>query len=286
MMESRSTRGEALKAEVLEIEYDLAQLRQKLLQLDLRTDRELRFLRQIMGRPELNSEELAPPKFSGAEQVLALDMQGLLQEAYHNRSDLRVATEALEVATDFLKNHSTVYPDVDIRIAAGYTNETRDFADRFRDDESFQVELGLEITIPLQIQARNRARKKRFEAEMISRELKLEDYYAKVERTVRRSYEDYQLADSECRVQLHRIAQAEEEERVLRLKGERLPELLGRDPEILLYRARARVLEAQADLYRAESSRLTCLLKLLSDLNRLLDANQGVEEISEEDLRP
>jgi len=268
-LQARAAQGEALHQDVLEVEYDLARLRQKAFRVTTRSERQLDFLRRLLERPDLRPEDLASAAVPGASEMEQLGLEALIRQALETRPDLQAAREALEAATTFVQRHAKVLPDLDVELGVAYRERSRDWADETRDDEFAEIEAGVELTIPLAIASRNQARRRRFEARAEARRLKLQDLYQKVERYIRKAHEDYQLALTECEVQKTRIAHAEEEERTVQMRAERLPELLGVSPEIAVYRARARVLEARSDLQRAEHDRIRALLVLAEETHRL-----------------
>jgi len=280
---ARAEKGEALQQDVLEVEYDLTLLRQKALRTNARATRQLNFLRRLLDRPDLHGEQLAPAVVPGASELERLHLDTLIAQALQRRPDLQAARDALEAATTFVLQHAKVLPELDVELGIAYRERTRDWTDEYRKDAFADIEYGAELTIPLSIAQRNRARRRRFDAEAEKRRLELQDLHHKVDRSIRRAYEDYQLALSECEVQQARLAQAEEEERVIQMRSERLPELLTTSPQVAVYRARARVLEVLSDGQRAERDRTRALLNLAAETHRLLNGPATPHESSTAD---
>ncbi len=286
-LQARAAQGEALLADVLETEHDLAQLRQKALRVENQAERRLGYLARLMERPVLTAADLAPPVAPGASQLSAASLDELISEALAVRPDLRAATVALAAASAFAAQHARVLPELDVELGLGYEIRDRIWADERREEGLWDINLSFELAIPVAIRQRNAARKTRFRAEAEARRAKLEARREQIERTVRRAYESFHLAEAEVAVQDARLAHARESFRVTELTAQRLPELLGQSPMIAVYRARARVLEAESDRQRAEHDRLSALLSLAAVTNRLLsDTFEGLTPSSLERQAP
>lgn len=272
ILRARHQQGETLRLDLLEAEYNLAQLQQRARRNDNRLGRQIRFLRRLLGRDDLVPHDLAPADVPGASEIARWSVDELIDYALARRRDLQAARAALQAATTFVEQHARVLPDVDFRIGVGYHEGDRDWSDERRDDELFELQYGVEISVPLSIQPRNRARRQRFSAVAEARALKLAERHQRVAHSIRKAHEAYLMAVAERDVVDRRIAHAEEELRVIQLVAERLPEQLTQSPEIAVYRVQAKLLEARTDRQRAEFEALNALLVLAAETHLLFDA--------------
>ncbi len=275
ILKARLEHYEALQLDVLTTEVSLSTLRKRLANLNLKNLRKLDMLKSIWGDPDLQAESLAPPVISDATVLEETEPERLVQEAWSRRPDLGAQRTALSTLQ---KGASSVdkMPELEVEIGGRFRDHDRDFADTLREDSTFDVLMEFSLRIPLSLRKENEFRRKRHQLNIKSRMYEVEAQKKSIEVKVRQAHEDYKVACSEMRIQVITTKQFEEAERVTRLTAETMPETMKGNPDFEVRKATNAVLEARADLIRAEKFRMEMLLTLMAELGRLAPTPPGL----------
>lgn len=268
VLKARLEQYEALKLDVLTTEVSLTTLRKRLVDEDMKNQRKLDMLREIWGDPNLQAEDLSQPEIADATVLENASPEILIQEAWSHRPDLGAQRTALSTLR---KGSSSVEkpPEFEMGVAGRFHDHDRDFADTHRADSTFDVQMEFSLKVPLSLRKENELRRKQHELNVKSRGYDLEFRKREIANKVRQAQEDYKAASSEMRIQEVTTRQLQEAERVTRLTAETMPETMKGNPDFEVRKAINTVLEAKADLIRAEKFRMEMLLTLMGEMGRL-----------------
>ncbi len=268
VLKARLEQYEALQLDVLTTEVSLSTLKKRLADEDLKDRRKLDLLKSVWSDPNLQAESLAPPMISDATALEDADPETVVREAWSRRPDLAAVRTALSTLQ---KGASSVekMPELELGVAGRFRDHDRDFADSLREDSTFDVLMEFSLKVPLSLRKENEFRRKRHQLNIKSRMYEVEALKKEIEVKVRQAHEDYRVACSEMRIQQLTTQQFLEAERVTRLTAETMPETMKGNPDFEVRKAANAVLEARADLLRADKLRLEMLLTLLAEMGRL-----------------
>ena len=268
VLKARLDQYEALQLDVLTTEVSLSTLKKRLADEDLKNRRKLDLLKSVWNDLNLQAESLAPPMISDATALEDADPETVVREAWSRRPDLGAVRTALSTLQ---KGASSVekMPELELGVAGRFRDHDRDFADSLREDSTFDVLMEFSLKVPLSLRKENEFRRKRHQLNIKSRMYEVEALKKEIEVKVRQAHEDYRVACSEMRIQQLTTQQFVEAERVTRLTAETMPETLKGNPDFEVRKAANAVLEARADLLRADKWRMEMLLTLLAEMGRL-----------------
>ncbi len=268
ILKARLEQYEALKLDVLSTEVSLTTLRKRLVDEDLKNVRKLDMLRDIWKDPDLQPEALDTPSIADASALEMSEPETLIQEAWTRRPDLGANRAALSTLQQGASSVGKL-PEFEMGVAGRFRDHDRDFEDSSRQDSSFDALMEFSLKVPLSLRKENALRQKRHQLNVKSRMYEIESRKKAIAIKVRQALEDYRAACSEMRIQKLTTQQFVEAERVTRLTAETMPETMKGNPDFEVRKATNAVLEARADLLRAEKLRMEMLLILLTELGRL-----------------
>jgi outer membrane protein TolC len=268
-VKAQEAQGEALEIDRIDIELSVAELDKDLASIRTKLERQLGVLRQYWGVSDLTEEELAAPEITAASGIHTASLEEVLEQAEMHRPDLRAAGLALATHRGG-RRFAAGRPELELKVAGRLGEMDRDWTDEGREDSTYEAEAELHLTYPLSQRRRNAVKLKGHTLLENTMNLQMMALREEIRRKVSEAYEIYRQFCADLKIKAMEIEKAEEQERLIRLKSQSMPEMLGNDPLSKVRTARVDVLAAKVNYLKIERDRMQARMDLLAEIGKLV----------------
>ena len=268
VLKAQEAQREALEIDRIDMELALAEIDKSLVSIRTKLERQLGALRQYWGMSDLTEEELAPPEISAASGIQNAEFEEILDQAEMHRPDLRAAEMALAMHRSG-REFTPSRPELELKVAGRMGEMDRDWTDEGREDSTYEAEAELRLTYPLSQRRRNAVKLKAHTLLETAMHQQMNARREEVRRKVSEACEIHRQFCEDLKIKALEIEKAEEQERLIRLQSETMPEVLGTDPLSKVRTARVDVLAAKVDYLKIERDRMQAQVDLLAEVGKL-----------------